>query len=60
MLFKRSVNYSLLFNSLLNNTKDHDAIDPFLTEGPFEILSSPSYESKIDTLFSNSHRVRAI
>lgn len=34
--------------------QDRTAINPFLTESPFDILTSPSYESNIDALFSSS------
>ncbi|XP_055326220.1 uncharacterized protein LOC129580051 [Sitodiplosis mosellana] len=34
--------------------EERNAIDPFMTETPFDMLTNQSYESQIDTLFSIS------
>lgn len=45
----------LSFDLLLH--VDKNAIDPFLTESVFSILTNSSYESHVDVLFSYSPRV---
>lgn len=37
--------------------EDQNANDPFITMSPFDILTSQSYESNIDTLYSSSPKV---
>lgn len=39
------------------NIENRNAIDPFMTASPFEILTNQSYENHIDTLFSISATV---
>lgn len=36
---------------------DHNAIEPFITQTPFDVLTNDSYQSNVDTLYSSSPKV---
>lgn len=36
---------------------DYNAIDPFITMAPFDVLTNYTYENSFDTLFSSSPKV---